>query len=81
MVLHGGCGACFAALGDGEDALRLNATVPDDLLGTHRAPCGTVESDTADFAVAMTNKLTEDPGLRQAVTPFGNDPDPPCVIR
>jgi hypothetical protein len=26
-VLHGDCGACFAALSRGEDALRLNATV------------------------------------------------------
>jgi DNA-directed RNA polymerase sigma subunit (sigma70/sigma32) len=27
MVLHGDCGACFAALSRGEDSLWLNATV------------------------------------------------------
>ena len=31
MVLHGDCGACFAALSPGEDALWLNATVPSKI--------------------------------------------------
>jgi hypothetical protein len=31
MVLHGDCGACFAALSRGEGALWLNATLPEAL--------------------------------------------------